>query len=144
MKYIESLKNQKKITENCVVAMRFLAVFDPATIHSFFVNVGAFLRNKDIFVFNYSVFNDEARRIGAKPGYELKENSGMYMLFCNGAHIQTFLTPNRINELLKKNSLVSVLSREEQILSLRGTDMIRGQEDPYSRKTEFVIKYNPN
>ncbi len=40
--YMGKPMNQKKFTENCVVAIRFLAVFDPVVIRSFFQNVGTF------------------------------------------------------------------------------------------------------
>ncbi len=68
----------------------------------------------------------------------------MHILLHKGTPIQTFLTENKIKELLEKNNLVSIRSQEEEISGFEGTDLVRGQNDRYSRKTEFVIKYNPN
>lgn len=145
LKYMGSI-SQNRNSENCVVAIRFLAVFDPISINLFFTNLGTFLRDKDVFVFNYSIFNDEAKRVGAlkKFGYELREKGGMQMLFRNNIHIQTFLTKDQIGDLLQKNNLESMHSQEEQILSFEGNDLVRGQNDRYSRMTEFVIKHSPN
>ncbi|MBS0627962.1 MAG: hypothetical protein JSS09_07110 [Verrucomicrobia bacterium] len=130
------------LSENCIVAIRFLAVFDPNQINSFFQNMNISLKSGDIFVFNYSLSGDEARTIGAKTssGYELKENTGVQMLFHKGDHIQTFLTKNFIEQLLAKTGFEIVLERAEQILDTRGTDLVRGQNDPYPRITVFVVK----
>jgi hypothetical protein len=132
----------KGLSENCVVAIRFLAVFQPDQINSFFHDMNTSLKIGDVFVFNYSLFGNEAKRVGSKTasGYRLEERSGAQMLFLRDDHMQTFLTKDFIKKLLVKNGLEMIVEKEEEILGGNGTDIIRGQHDCYPRITVFAIK----
>jgi hypothetical protein len=137
--YLSQAIKTKQHKENCMVAIRFLAVFSPSQIEVFFKQIKALLKSGDIFVFNHTLPSDIVYKIGNKnsKGYSLQTYDDMPMLFHNGEHIQTFLSPKVISDLLQKNDLKAILTTEEEIIP-QGNSSIRRGFDAYSRATIFA------
>lgn len=142
---METHKDKMKI----LVALRFISAIQANEVISFFKAVSKFMKEGDVFVFNYTEYNQAALRVGNRRGYSLVEGEeGVYMLMQekdgNRTHIQTFFTQSAIADLLTMSHLVQVDVVTSDNLGPSGNETSRGQHDPYTRTVIVSSKKDNN
>ena len=70
--FLQERRSDHLLDRKIILAIRFLSAVEPGLGSAFIEAASAFMRNDDMLIFNYTIFNDEARLIGSRDGFKLE------------------------------------------------------------------------